>query len=100
MELIRKEQMKCFVNVIVEDTLLIYYEEGMDEVQSGVVELLRKSPYRNYICKPFEGEQDVVYFMLLDWTELIENFYEPLPWGKYSMRHSIKEREHECSIKK
>lgn len=37
MELIRQEQMKCFVNVIVEDTLLIYYEEGMDEVQSGVV---------------------------------------------------------------
>lgn len=183
MGLIRQHQMKCFVNVIVEDTLLIYYEEGMDEVQSGVVEQLRKSPYRNYICKHFEGEQDVVYFMLLDRTERIENFYEklcshtfnrelkvqkylskeypgysyikiynanaakehmmkyltamlkveqvvtfgtipdrydvvvegndinqvvrtlhsmyePLPWGKYSMRHSVKEREHECSIKK
>lgn len=75
MELIQCEKMNWYANVIIDDTLLIYYGNTMDEVNRSMVEKLRVSPLRNYVKRPLPSDEDVVYFMLLDKTEAIEKFY-------------------------
>lgn len=75
MELIQCEKMNWYANVIIDDTLLIYYGNTVDDVNRSMVEKLRVSPLRNYVKRPLPSGEDVVYFMLLDKTEAIENFY-------------------------
>lgn len=71
-----------FANVVVDDTLLIYYNRrpalDFDEVQIGLVNTLRKSPYRNYINRPLPSEENVVYFMLFYPTDSTERIYSIL----------------------
>lgn len=71
-----------FANVVVDDTLLIYYNRrpalDFDEVQIGLINTLRKSPYRNYINRPLPSEENVVYFMLFYPTDSTEKIYSIL----------------------
>lgn len=71
-----------FANVVVDDTLLIYYNRrpalDFDEVQVGLINTLRKSPYRNYINRPLPSEENVVYFMLFYPTDSTERIYSIL----------------------
>ena len=71
-----------FANVVVDDTLLIYYNRrpalDFDEVQIGLINTLRKSPYRNYINRPLPSEENVVYFMLFYPTDSTERIYSIL----------------------
>lgn len=48
-QFIREQGLQCFTNVIVDDMLVIYYDEPEDEIQKKLVKDLRKSPYRNYV---------------------------------------------------
>ncbi len=73
--LMKNEDMHPFINVIIDDTLLIYYSDWQDEINKSLVEKLRVSPLRNYIKREFPGDETVVYFMLLDTDERIEGFY-------------------------
>lgn len=68
----------CFSNVIKNDVLCIYYEKSGDGIQEQLVKKLRRSPYRNYICASLPEEDEVVYFMLLYPTEVMEKFYAKL----------------------
>lgn len=77
-QLIQEEGLKCFSNVIKNDVLCIYYEKSGDKVQERLVKELRRSPYRNYIEKPLPKEDEVVYFMLLYPTDVIDYFYRKL----------------------
>lgn len=77
-ELIQEAGLKCFTNVIKNDVLCIYYEKSGDVLHEELVKNLRRSPYRNYIEKPFSQKDEVVYFMLLYPTEIIETFYKVL----------------------
>ncbi|MCQ2576859.1 MAG: HAD hydrolase family protein [Treponema sp.] len=71
-----------FANVVVDDTLLIYYNRRIgldfDKVQTGLVNTLRKSPYRNYINRSLPSDENVVYFMLFYPTDSIEKIYSIL----------------------
>lgn len=67
-----------YINVIIDDTLLIYYKNNPDKVNSELVSSLRTSPYRNYINRTFPGDEKVVYIMLLDTDERINHFYDIL----------------------
>lgn len=71
-----------FANVVVDDTLLIYYNRrpalDFDKVQIGLINTLRKSPYRNYINRPLPSEENVVYFMLFYPTDSTERIYSIL----------------------
>lgn len=67
-----------YPNVIIDDMLVIYYQQTDDEVNNELVKRLRISPYRNYVMRPFPGDELVVYFMLLDKTDKILNFYKKL----------------------
>ena len=75
LSLIHGQGLHCFSNVLVDDVLIIYYDETEDEVQQKLVRELRKSPYRNYVKRPVPEEEAVVYFMLLYPREEIEKFY-------------------------
>lgn len=77
-QLIQKAGLKCFSNVIKNDVLCIYYEKSGDAVQERLVKNLRRSPYRNYIEEPLSEKDEVVYFLLLYPTGVIEKFYKVL----------------------
>lgn len=76
--LIRSEGLTCFTNVVIDDMLVIYYDKSKDEVHNNLIRELRRSPYRNYVDRPYPEDEDVVYFMLLHPTEVIEAFYKKL----------------------
>lgn len=78
MQLILEEKLCWYANVIIDDMLVIYYDEMKDEVNQNMVEELRKSPFRNYVKRPLPAGEGVTYFMLLDLEDKIAGFYEKL----------------------
>lgn len=74
------ERWKCsyFANVIIDDLLVIYYQEAEDEVYNELIQKLRTSPYRNYVKRPLPPGEQVVYFMLVDKKERMEELYNEL----------------------
>lgn len=68
----------CFVNCVIDDVLVICYEEEMGEVQEEILREMRRSPYRNYIKMGEIDFQGVVYFMMLYPDEDIERIYRAL----------------------
>ncbi len=81
MEIFRKYEIHSFANIVIDDTLLIYYGEFQNEIQKRLVEELRASPFRNYIKRPVPDEE-VIYFMLIYPDEKIEEIYEILNENK------------------
>lgn len=77
-KILDENKLMYFSNVVINDTLLIYYEEPQCEVQKKLIKELRKSPYRNYIKRPLPEFEDVVYFMMIYPTEKIQKIYEIL----------------------
>lgn len=67
-----------FTNIVIDDTVLIYYQESENEVYNKIVAKLRKSPYRNYINRPAPSDEPVVYFMTIDTSEKIKKLYEDI----------------------
>ena len=78
LDLMKQEGLACFTNVIIDDMLVIYYEDTKEKVQEELVKNLRKSPYRIYVKREFQSEEGVVYFMMLYPSEIIEGFYKKL----------------------
>lgn len=68
-------QVVYFSNVVVDDSLFIYYSEPDCDIQRKLIEELRASPYRNYIKRPLPENETVVYFMLIYPMEKIEEIY-------------------------
>lgn len=75
---IEEAGLACFINVIEDDVLEIFYQETDDKVHIKLVEDMRKSPLRNYFCSRSLGDEKVIYFMLLYPTGIIEDFYKVL----------------------
>lgn len=67
-----------FTNIVIDDTLLIYHSEKLTPVQQKMIGDLRKSIYRNFICRMVPEDEDVVYFMLLDEHGKMQALYEEL----------------------
>lgn len=77
-QLIDSENLNYYSNVIIDDMLVIYYQETEDTVNKELVKKLRSSPYRNYVMRPLPDDEAVVYFMILDKTDKVESFYQRL----------------------
>ena len=88
-KLMKLNEMHPHINVIIDDTLLIYYEDMDDKVNNDLINKLRMSPYRNYIKREFPGDENVVYFMLLDHSEKIDTFASILKTNGYYDRFKI-----------
>ena len=67
-----------FTNVVIEDVLLIYYEDSDQAYYNQLIEQKRKSPYRNYLKRDGIVSKNVVYFMIIDETEKIERIASAL----------------------
>lgn len=78
MQEINRFNLCWYANVIIDDTLLIYYEEKGEEINDAMVNKLRVSPYRNYVKRELPDNEEIVYFMLLDRTKHILQFYNHL----------------------
>ncbi len=60
--------MHCFVNAMLDSTLLIYYGEFRNAAEQELFESFRHSPYRNYISSGFRRKNDkerVLYITVL-----------------------------------
>ncbi|MDO5294186.1 MAG: HAD hydrolase family protein [bacterium] len=86
---IEKKGYNVFKNVVIEDMWAIYYQELKNEVEQDIFTRLRKSPYRNYINAELPAAQKVVYFMLVDTTERIEQLYIQLQEAGYTEAYRI-----------
>lgn len=73
-----------FANVIIDDLLVIYYQDTEENVYNDLVEKLRVSPYRNYIKRHLPGDENVVYFMSLNKTEYLKKVYEQFMKQEYA----------------
>ena len=78
LEIVHRLKYACFVNCIIDDVLVICYEEEMGEVQEEILREMRKSPYRNYMKMGGIDFQGVVYFMMVYPDEDIERIYRVL----------------------
>lgn len=76
-DLVHTHGLAAFVNVVIGDMLVIYYEETEDAVQKQMVEALSSSPFRNYVKERRFGREAVLYFMLLYPDMVLDAFY---PW--------------------
>lgn len=78
LELVKAEGLHCFTNVIIDDMLVIYYDETENAMQNLLIKKLRKSPFCNYVQRVLPEGEEVVYFMLLYPKDVIWRFYEKL----------------------
>lgn len=74
----RERGFHVFSNVIIDDVLIIYYEELKNSAEKKIYEELHKSPYRNYLNRPRPEAYPVVYFMVVDETEKIQSLCDAL----------------------
>ncbi len=82
-DLIHEFQLKSFCNVIIEDMVMIYYEDSDDFEYCQLIDRMRRSPYRNYVKRVMPENEEVVYFMILDKNEKIKAFYKRLKEEDY-----------------
>lgn len=89
LELFKQNNLHCFVNVVVEDSVIIYYDDFKNEVEKRIYDTLRSSPYRNYIKEELPERYGAVYLMLIDENKKIENLYSQMKELGYTERFKI-----------
>lgn len=89
MEFIDRYQMSYFANAIIDDVLIIYYEELQNAAEKDIFRKLRKSPYRNYIKRKLPEGEDVTYLMMIHESEKIGHLYEGLVQNGYGEKYRI-----------
>ena len=70
--IIEEEGAHAFVNVLRDNTLLIYYGDLQNEAERDMFARLRRSPYRNYTGKQYRGDgerEQGLYIMALTRTD-------------------------------
>lgn len=75
---IRADNFQLFTTVIIDDVLIIYYDEPHNNAAKDIYNKLHRSPYRNYLKKERPEIHPVVYFMLIDETKKIDGLYDSL----------------------
>lgn len=75
---IRSRGFNIFTTIILEDVLIIYYDELKNTAEIGIYEKMHKSPYRNYLNKERPKDHPVVYMMCVDETRKIEQLVEDI----------------------
>ena len=75
---IRSRAFNIFTTIILEDVLIIYYDELKNTAEIDIYEKMHKSPYRNYLNKERPKDHPVVYMMCVDETRKIEQLLEDI----------------------
>lgn len=75
---LENENCHYFIHVMIDDMLLIYYQDFKNDIQAEYYKKMRRSPYRNYIKEKCDLENDVLYFSILDTKENINKILDHL----------------------
>ncbi|MCD7826294.1 MAG: HAD hydrolase family protein [Clostridiaceae bacterium] len=70
-DFIRAQGFQCFINVILEDMLVIYHQDFQNPAEQEIHDSLYASPYRNYLYRDLPEGLSSVYLMVIDRTERI-----------------------------
>jgi len=70
-ELLREEKICCFTTALLQETLMIYYEDFFQQVEENIYRELRTSPYRNFIKGSIGNEAECFHIMCTCKQELI-----------------------------
>ena len=103
------EGLPFFSNSVDKNLLVIRYEELANPAMRQLFEEKRRSPYRNYIHSALDLDRGVLYLLILEKTELLEEKlrrFRELPWsGDYRavLKPSLYEgysalRIYDCSV--
>ncbi len=82
--LFEKEDKHCFVNIVLEDVLLIFYGNFRNDVEKKLYMDMRRSPYRNYVYGELPEEGEVVYFLFVDTIEEAEKMQKRIKQEPYA----------------
>lgn len=87
-QMIRSNNMNCFINALYDDTLVIYYQNLVNYAEKDIFKTLKRSPYRCYVNREPSEADRTVYIMIIDETDKIEKFCHMLS-EKYNDRFKI-----------
>ena len=79
-----EEGLPFFSNSVEENLLVIRYEELSNPAMQQLFEQKRKSPYRNYIHSPLDLDRGVLYLLILEKTDILEEKlrrFQAEPWS-------------------
>lgn len=88
-KLLQKLELQCFINVIMEDILVIYHQELQNDAEKDIYSRLYSSPYRNYLYAKLPEGSNCIYLMCIDRTAKIEAAYQTLEREGYANRLKI-----------
>lgn len=77
-DFIRAQGMQCFINVIMEDTLIIYHQKLKNAAEKAMFKDLYYSPHRNFLEQEVPENTPAVYIMILDETAKVDNLYDKM----------------------
>ena len=83
-DFLTQQNIHFFINSVVDDTVVIYYDILDNDAQRGIFDSKRRSPYRNYVHTKKPVYDNVIYFFLIEPKEKINSLYELLriqPWA-------------------
>lgn len=78
------ENKHCFVNIVLEDVLLIFYGNFRNDVEKQLYMDMRRSPYRNYVYGELPEEGEVVYFLFVDTLKEAEKMEKRIKQEPYA----------------
>lgn len=73
-----EREISYFTNIIIDDVLMIYYQKTDNGPYNELISKLRSSPYRNYINREVPTNESVVYYLVIDKSEKIEELYNAI----------------------
>jgi hydroxymethylpyrimidine pyrophosphatase-like HAD family hydrolase len=76
--ILAKEDAGCFYNTLIQDTLLIYFEDFKNMAMQEMFRDLRKSPYRNYVCGHLPDNIKILYLYIIDDSAKIARLVEAI----------------------
>lgn len=79
----------CFLNTIVDDSVLIFHRPLQSEAARRVKGQLRRSPYRNYLCRPLPEGAQVAYLMTVGPDAVVEAAYRALEADGDTARYKV-----------
>lgn len=79
---IKKRGFNVFTTVILEDVLIIYHSDLMNDAEKDIYGKMHRSPYRNYLNKERPEEHPVVYMMCIDKTDKISRLLTEIKVSK------------------
>jgi hypothetical protein len=89
MDTLERLGINYFANVVMDNVLVIYYEDLTNPAQESIYQKLSKSPYRNYVKRKVPERESVVYFMIIDKKEKVSEVYRQLVEEGWTDRYKI-----------